>query len=118
MDKGKDEMAKKKLIGPEVFLEMAEQAGWADDYVFVTTFERYVAQVEFLKELKESIKEYGMTVTKEYVKGRENLVSNPAITEYNRTATAANGTAQTLLKILGTPRIKEETGDSLDEFLS
>ena len=41
-----------------------------------------------------------MTVTKEYVKNRKNIVINPAVTEYNKTASAANQTVQTLLKIV------------------
>ena len=55
-----------------------------------------------LEELESAIEEYGATVTKEYVKGRQNLVSNPAITEYNKTATAANGTVGTLINIIKT----------------
>ena len=43
-----------------------------------------------------------MLVTKEYVKGRANLVANPAISEYNKTSTAANQTVQTLIKIIRT----------------
>ena len=36
------------------------------------------------------------------MKGRVNVVIHPAITEYNKTATAANQTAATLLKIITT----------------
>lgn len=52
--------------------------------------------MQILSELEKAIKEHGSTVVKEYVKGRENLCVNPAITEYNKTATAANGTVSTL----------------------
>ena len=61
-----------------------------------------------MADLEGAIKEYGATVTKEYVKGRENLVANPAISEYNKTATAANGTVSTLINILKS--ISDETG--------
>lgn len=53
-----------------------------------------------MEKLKVSIAQDGPTVTKEYVKGRQNIVINPAISEYNKTATASNGTAATLLKIV------------------
>ena len=53
-----------------------------------------------MEELKKAIAEDGMTVTKEYVKNRKNIVINPAVTEYNKTASAANQTVQTLLKIV------------------
>lgn len=56
--------------------------------------------MKILSDLEKAIKEYGATVTKEYVKGRQNLVANPAITEYNKTATAANGTVSTLINII------------------
>ena len=81
-------------------LEIAEKKGVQTNFFFVTTFKRYQVQMKILSDLEKAIAEYGMTVTKEYVKGRQNLVSNPAITEYNKTATAANGTVQTLIKIV------------------
>lgn len=81
-------------------LEQAEQKGVSTNFFFRTTFKRYQVQMKILTELEQGIAEYGTTVTKEYVKGRQNLVINPAITEYNKTATAANGTVQTLVKIL------------------
>ena len=71
-----------------------------------------------MKNLEEkAINEYGATVTKEYVKGRQNLVANPAITEYNKTATAANGTVSTLINIIKTLSNEPDTVDALSEFL-
>ena len=66
--------------------------------------------MKILADLEKAIGEYGATVTKEYVKGRQNLVANPAITEYNKTSTAANGTVGTLINIIKT--LSEETGGS------
>lgn len=81
-------------------LEQAERRGVSSNFFFVTTFKRYQVQMKILSDLEKAIYEHGMTVTKEYVKGRQNLVSNPAITEYNKTATAANGTVSTLINII------------------
>ena len=73
--------------------------------------------MRILTDLEEAIKEYGATVTKEYVKGRQNLVANPAITEYNKTSTAANGTVATLINIIKT--LSEEQGGSrLQELIN
>lgn len=83
-------------------LEQAERRGVSSNFFFVTTFKRYQVQMTILSDLEKAIKEYGATVTKEYVKGRQNLVANPAITEYNKTATAANGTVSTLINIIKT----------------
>lgn len=81
-------------------LEQAEQKGVSTNFFFRTTFKRYQVQMRILQELEAAIAEYGTTVTKEYVKGRQNIVINPAITEYNKTTTAANNTVQTLVKII------------------
>lgn len=83
-------------------LEQAQKRGLQSNFFFATTFQRYQVQMKILTELEKSIKEHGATVTKEYVKGRQNLVANPAITEYNKTATAANGTVNTLITIVKT----------------
>lgn len=92
-------------------LEDAESLGISTNFYFTSTFQRYVVQLQILNDLENAIKEYGATVTKEYVKGRQNLVANPAITEYNRTTTAANGTVKTLMNIL-TVLASKETGTS------
>ena len=80
--------------------EQAEKRGVSSNFFFVTTFKRYQVQMKILTDLEKAIAEYGATVTKEYVKGRQNLVANPAISEYNKTATAANGTVGTLINII------------------
>ena len=79
---------------------MAEDAGAESNYFFVTTFKRYQVQLSILDELERALEENGMQVTKEYVKGRKNLYSNPAISDYNRTTDSANKTVTTLMKIL------------------
>ena len=71
--------------------------------------------MRILEDLEGAIREYGATVTKEYVKGRENLVANPAITEYNKTATAANGTVSTLINIVKSIS-DDNSGGKLDKF--
>ena len=84
----------------EEIKELAEQRGVQSNFFFVTTFERYQTQLEILHSLRESIKENGMTVKKEYVKGRKNVYSNPAIADFNRTTDSANKTVATLLRII------------------
>lgn len=84
----------------EQILEMAEKRGVTNNFFFRTTFKRYQVQMKILSELEKAINDYGPTVTKEYVKGRANLTANPAIAEYNKTSTAANGTVATLINII------------------
>jgi hypothetical protein len=101
----------------EQILEQAKKRGVSSNFFFVTTFQRYQVQMQILKDLEGDIKKFGATVTKEYVKGRENLVTNPAITEYNKTSTAANGTVSTLINIIKTLSNETEGSDALTEFL-
>lgn len=81
-------------------LEQAQERGVSSNFFFTTTLKRYQVQMSALAALEKAIGEYGTIVTKEYVKGRQNVVVNPAITEYNKTATAANGTVSTLINIV------------------
>lgn len=81
-------------------IKMAEDSGVQSNYFFVTTFERYQVQLKILDELAKCIEEEGMLVNKEYVKGRKNLYSNPAVSDYNRTTDSANKTVATLIRII------------------
>lgn len=113
-------MAKTKLSLQEqanAVLKQAEERGVSSNFFFVTTFKRYQVQMRILSDLEGAINEHGATVTKEYVKGRQNLVANPAITEYNKTATAANGTVSTLINIIKTLSNEPDAVDALSEFL-
>lgn len=97
-------------------LKIAEKHGVEQNFFFLTTFKRYQVQINILNNLEQSIKELGTLVDKEYVKGRKNVYTNPAITEYNKTSTAANQTVATLMKIITTLRDKDDGED--DELLA
>lgn len=84
----------------QAILKRAEERGLSTNYFFETTFNRYQMQQRILDSLREAIESEGAMVHKEYVKGRKNLYTNPAIMEYNRTSTAANQTVVTLIKII------------------
>jgi cell fate (sporulation/competence/biofilm development) regulator YmcA (YheA/YmcA/DUF963 family) len=110
----------------EEILRIAAQQGVEQNFFFLTTFKRYQVQIKILNDLEKTIKAEGNTVTKEYVKGRKNVYTHPAIGEYNKTSTAANQTVQTLMKIVTTMRNDEDdlgsdgegsTGDALMDFL-
>lgn len=113
--------AKKKSMSlqeqAEKVLEKAEAGGVQSNFFFLTTFKRYQVQMRILRDLETAIEEYGATVTKEYVKGRPNLTANPAITEYNKTATAANGTVSTLINIVKSLSEEQPKMSRLEEFL-
>ena len=83
-------------------IRMAEEGGVEQNFFFTTTFNRYKVQLNTLTRLQRELDKGELLVEKEYVKGRKNLVANPAISEYNKTSTAANQTVQTLIKIITT----------------
>lgn len=116
MDKDKSLQEKAAEI-----VAMAEDAGVQENYFFVTTFKRYQVQIGILAQLEESMAKDGMLVSKEYVKGRKNLYSNPAVNAYNRTADSANKTVQTLMKIVkefGDGKDKDKVKDPLLELIN
>lgn len=93
-------------------LKEAEAKGIKTNFFFASTLHRYVVQLNIMTNLEKKIKKSGELVTKEYVKGRENLYVNPAVSEYNKTSTAANGTVATLMKILTTLNSENPEGAS------
>ena len=90
-------------------IKIAEESGVQSNYFFLTTFKRYQVQLNMLNGLEKAIEEDGTTVTKEYVKGRKNVYSNPALRDYNTTTDSANRTVATLMKIIKNYNVSETT---------
>lgn len=109
MAKKQDKSSTNEPIAPVNFLEDAKEVGVDQDYFFKTTLQRYKFLVQILQKLKKSINEEGVIVKKEYVKNRKNIYTHPAIAEYDKTSSAANNTAATLLNIIE-KAIKEKGG--------
>lgn len=99
-------------------LAKAEAKGLTTNFFFATTFQRYTVQMKILQDLQKEIDKEGPSVTKEYVKGRKNVYTNPAITEYNKTATAANNTVMTLIKIVNSLAEEDSGGASLADKMA
>ena len=102
----------------EEILKEAERLGLSDNYFFQTTLERYQKQMTLLKDLGKEVDKYGATIVKTNVKGSENIAVNPALTEYNKTSSAANGTVATLINIIKSAKPAEDKADSLAEFIN
>ena len=98
-------------------MRIAEESGVQSNFFFITTFKRYQVQLNMLNELEKKMKDDGMLVTKEYVKGRKNLYSNPALKEYNATTDSANRTVATLMKILKNYNVSDGTTETEDDPL-
>mgnify|MGYP004606357821 FL=1 len=101
----------------EEILRIAQNYGVEQNFLFITTFKRYQVQLRILNELEKKITEDGALVTKEYVKGRENLYTHPAIGEYNKTSQSANNTVATLIKIVSSLRKEDSEEEGEDKLL-
>lgn len=99
-------------------IRIAEEHGVEQNFFFITTFKRYQMQINILNELEKTINDDGTLVTKEYVKGRGNVYTHPAISEYNKTSTSANQTVATLIKIIKSLRSDDDGNDGEDELLN
>lgn len=114
-------MANKKKLNlneqAEEILHKAEAFGVDKNFFFITTFRRYMVQLKILNELELSIKDDGVLVTKEYVKGRKNVYSHPAIQDFNRTTDSANKTVSTLMKIISRFSGDDDSGSDEDPLL-
>lgn len=98
-------------------IKIAEESGVQSNFFFLTTFKRYQVQLNILNELEQTMKEEGMLVSKEYVKGRKNLYSNPAVAEYNKTTDSANKTIATLMRIIKNFNV-DDTPEETDPLMS
>lgn len=98
-------------------LRIAQEHGVEQNFFFITTFKRYQVQINILTELEKKIQQDGALVTKEYVKGRQNVYTHPAISEYNKTCTSANQTVATLIKIIKSLRNGDDEEEGQDALL-
>ena len=111
-------MAQSKLEKQaQEIIKLAEESGTRFNYFFITTFNRYLEQLSILEGLENAMKEDGVLVTKEYVKGRKNLYSNPAVLAYNRTVDSANKTVTTLMQILKNFGVSDNGGTKEDPLM-
>lgn len=100
-------------------IELAEKYGVSNNALFVSAAHQYELQSQILDMIRASLIDGGETiVTKEYVKGRENVCAHPLIQQLPKHIDSANKTLATMLDIvqkLGTP---PAVGDKLKEFLA
>lgn len=110
-------MNKKLEKQAEQIRKIAEESGVQSNFLFVTTFDRYLFLMETMETLKEQIKNEGLTVQKEYIKGEKNVYSSPSVRSYNSTCDLANKTVATLLKIIRSFNVNDNA-DEEDPLLS
>jgi len=98
----------------KTILAAAQKSGVEQNFLFSTTFDRYLMQIQILGDLENVLHSDEPLITKEYVKNRGNICIHPAINAYNKTTDGANRTATTLMKIITSLKgvcFEDETAD-------
>lgn len=111
-------MTKKKKNVKELakgILEEAKKTGFDKDSSFLTSYHLLEVQIEMLEQLEKSFREDGATITKEYVKGRENVYVHPAVDKYTKTSDSAFNKILKLKEMV--KKDKLDDNDSFDDFI-
>lgn len=116
---GSEKMKSKKDLEKQFdeLLKIAQRLGLDGNPFFASALDRYITQMRILNRLEREVEKTGATVTKEYVKNRANIYINPAVTEYNKTATAANNTLAALMNVMKT-FAEEKNACDIGEMMS
>lgn len=96
--------------------DAAKAANCDTNFLYRTTLDRYVTQLDLLTNAQDDMNQNGLTVKKVTPRGAEVEVANPAIQIYNQTASAANSTVSTLLRIVQTFKFMAAKDDEDDEL--
>ena len=86
--------------------QAAKDANCDTNFLYRSTLDRYVTQLNLLDQAQNDMSERGLTVVKTTPRGAEIEVANPSIQVYNQTASAANSTVSTLLRVVQTFKFK------------
>lgn len=100
----------------EKFKGIAEGLSEEHRYIFESTLETYFQLIKNFKVLKEALEADGCLITKEYVKGRQNVCIHPAMSEMNKTVNMLNSTAKTLIAII--KDLGAENKEEVDELMA
>lgn len=84
---------------------------------YIVAVKTFVEESKLIDEMRKQLKADGLTVNKEYVKGRQNVSAHPLIAEIPKHVDCANRLLATMNNIIDTrgERVQQEK-DELDEF--
>lgn len=82
-------------------MALAKRYGVDDNALFIASAEQYAIQSEVIKGIRDALaEEDSLMTTKEYIKGRLNVYSNPLIKELPKINDSANRLLNTMLDII------------------
>ena len=94
----------------------AKKYGIANNSFFQTLYHLLDVQIAMLSELEKSFKEDGATITKEYVKGRENVYCHPAVDKYTKVSDSAMNKIEKLEQMVEKAKSNIDENDDFDKF--
>ena len=99
-------------------LKKAREKGDEQALLFETIFQQYLETLDHRQKLRKALVEDGITVTKEYVKGRQNIYVHPALAAYATQGKLLLETAKTLMTLIREKIADEDDEDEFDLFLT
>ena len=99
-------------------MALGEKYKVAQEEDFVVAVKTFVEEARLIAQMRAQLKADGLTVKKEYVKGRENLTTHPLIAETPKHVDCANRTLANMAQIIDTrgERPEREEEDDLTQF--
>lgn len=110
---------KEESLNMDDILKLAEECCVNDNALFISILHNYETVQLAISRVHDSLENDDPTVTKEYVRGRENVYANPLIKELPKLIDASNKTMSTMLKIIDQfGRVEAKTPEGkLDRFM-
>lgn len=107
----------KKTITFDDLMNLAKRYSVDKNEIFISSAHQYEMQMNLIDQMKEAIESDSMLVTKEYVKGRENIMANPLVKELPKHYDSANKTLGVMLGIIESFGIKEKSVSKLEALM-
>ena len=109
---------KSKEVGVEELRALAKTYGLEENPLLISQIEMYAVQQRVISMIREELNSSDAAVSKEYVKGRENLYAHPLIKELPKHADSATRTADGIVKLIKELGTKGGDDDGFEAFVS
>ena len=96
--------------------ELASQTGCDSNPLFATALDQYVVQLRVIDLIRHELDNADLAVSKEYVKGRENLYAHPLVKELPKHSDSATKTAAFLWNMIR-DSMPRQGSDQFDDCL-
>lgn len=95
---------------------LAKQVGCDTNPLFATALDQYIVQLRVINLIRAELDNADLAVSKEYVRGRENLYAHPLVKELPKHSDSATKTAAFLWNMIRDSMPKQGV-DQFDDFL-